>query len=267
LQVTQPSGGSVRLVEQPHVKGPVEIAPGVHGLGSELVNWYLVEDGERLTAVDAGLPGYRRTLDHDLRAIGRHLDDVAAVVLTHSDSDHTGVVPALREAGARVLIHAADDDTLRKPGPKRGDASPIHLVPHLRRPLLWRFAAHMVREGGARPPKVEGAETFAGDEVLDVPGSPRAVHTPGHTPGHCVLLFERAGALFVGDALCTFNPTTGARGAQVMPSAMNVDTDRAFEALAAIEPLQAQVVLPGHGDPLRESPAAAVDSARAAGRS
>jgi glyoxylase-like metal-dependent hydrolase (beta-lactamase superfamily II) len=88
------------------------------------------------------------------------------------------------------------------------------------------------------------------------------VHTPGHTPGHCVILFERQGALFVGDALCTWNPLTGVRGSQLMPSPLNVDNARCFESLARIEPLQAQFVLPGHGDPLRESPAAAVDHAR-----
>ncbi len=30
------------------MRGPRELAPGVHGLGSELVNWYLVEDGGRI---------------------------------------------------------------------------------------------------------------------------------------------------------------------------------------------------------------------------
>jgi glyoxylase-like metal-dependent hydrolase (beta-lactamase superfamily II) len=79
-----------------------------------------------------------------------------------------------------------------------------------------------------------------------------------------VLLFERAGVLFVGDALCTWNPLTGSRGAQLMPSPFNVDNERCFDSLALIEPLEARMVLPGHGDPLRESPAAAVDSARAA---
>ena len=201
------------------MKGPVEIAPGVHGLGSEYVNWYLIEEGGELTAVDAGLPGFRGHLDKDIRAIGRHLSDVAAVVLTHSDADHTGVVPALQEAGARVLIHEQDEDTLRRPRQKTGDASPRHIIPYLRQPTLWRVLAHMTRLGGARPPKVEGAETFADGAVLDVPGAPRVVHTPGHTPGHCVILFERHGALFVGDALCTWNPLTGARGTQLMPSA------------------------------------------------
>jgi hypothetical protein len=52
-----------------------------------------------------------------------------------------------------------------------------------------------------------------------------------------------------------------------MPSAMNVSTDGAFESLAVIEGLEAEVLLTGHGEPWREGPAAAVTRAREAGRS
>jgi glyoxylase-like metal-dependent hydrolase (beta-lactamase superfamily II) len=249
------------------MKGPVEIVPGVHGLGSEKVSWYVVEDGGRLTVVDAGLPGFRDTLEADLRSIGRSPSDVEAVVLTHSDADHTGVVPALQDAGATVFIHSGDAATLAKPRPKGGDASLIHLAAYMWRPAFWRLMAHLIRNGGAKPPKVEGATTFEDGAVLDVPGRPRAVHTPGHTPGHCVLAFESARALFVGDALCTWNPLTGRRGPQVMPSALNVGTEQCFSALSAIEALSADVLLPGHGDPWREGVRAAIEQARAAGRS
>lgn len=249
------------------MNGPVEIVPGVHGLGSELVNWFVVEQDGKLTAVDAGLPGFRRDLEHDLRTAGFSLADVVAVVLTHSDADHTGVAPELREAGARVLIHAGDEGTLAKPGPKQGDASPRHLLPYLWRPAVWRLFGHMTRRGGARPPSIEGAETYADGELIDVPGRPRAVHTPGHTPGHCVLAFEQHEALFAGDALCTWNPLTGRRGPQLMPSALNVSNEQCLSSLDRIEPLAAKVVLPGHGDPWHGSPAEAVAAARSAGRS
>jgi glyoxylase-like metal-dependent hydrolase (beta-lactamase superfamily II) len=245
----------------------VEISPGVHGLGSELVNWYLVEEGGRLTAVDAGLPAFKHTLAADLRAIGRRPEDLTAVVLTHADADHTGIVPELRAAGARVLVHADDDAFLRKPGLKLGDAGPLGIVPYLRRGTTWRIGVHLARRGGARPPSVEGAETFTGGDVLDVPGAPRVIHTPGHTPGHCVIQFARVGALFVGDALCSWNPLTGRRGAQLMPRPLNLDNERTRESLALIEPLEARVVLPGHGDPVRSSPAEAVAAARVAGPS
>ena len=240
----------------------MEIAAGVHGLGSEYVNWYLVEDGDQLTAVDAGLPGFASHLDDDLRALGRHRSDVTALVLTHSDVDHTGIANELREGGARVLVHADDEATLRKPRQKTGDASPQRALPYLRHAATWRILVHMVRLGGARPRPVEGAETYRDGDVLDVPGSPRVIHTPGHTPGHCVLHFERVGALFVGDALCTWNVVTGARGAQLMPSALNVDNQLCLQSLDRIEALDASLLLPGHGDPLRDSPAAAVAHAR-----
>jgi hypothetical protein len=52
-----------------------------------------------------------------------------------------------------------------------------------------------------------------------------------------------------------------------MPSAFNLSTDGCFDSLAAIEPLEAETLLPGHGEPWREGTAAAVAAARTAGRS
>jgi glyoxylase-like metal-dependent hydrolase (beta-lactamase superfamily II) len=243
--------------------GPREIVPGVYGLGSEKVNWYLVESGGSLTAVDAGLPGFAGDLEGELRQIGFAPGDVKALVLTHSDGDHTGLTAILSEAGARVLIHEDDQATLRKPGPKGGDGRPVNLLPYLVRPGLWTLLVHMGRRGGARPTAFDGAETFAGGQVLDVPGSPLTIATPGHTAGHCALLFEERRALFVGDAMCTWNPVFGTVGPQLMPKAFNVDTSRCLQSLAALEGVQADVVLPGHGEPWRDSPASAVAKARA----
>jgi glyoxylase-like metal-dependent hydrolase (beta-lactamase superfamily II) len=231
------------------------------------VNWYLVEDGSRLTAVDAGLPGFGKTLQSDLSLLGRSPDDLEALVLTHSDGDHIGLAPTLRDAGARVLINANDEDTLRKPRPKSGDAKPINAVPQLWRPPFLKLIVHLAMSGGMQVKGLEGAKTFSSDEVLDVPGAPRVIATPGHTPGHCAIYFESKAVLFVGDALCTRNPITGRVGAQVMPKALNVSTDQCFDSLEAIEHVPAQVLLPGHGDPWRQGSAPAVQSARRLGRS
>jgi glyoxylase-like metal-dependent hydrolase (beta-lactamase superfamily II) len=236
----------------------------VHCLGTRLVNWYVIEEHGKLTAVDAGLPGFRQRLEPDLAALHHFPSDVEAVVLTHSDSDHTGLATALRDAGARVLIHAADEPALRKPGPKSGEASPAHAVREMWRPAFWRFMGAMALHGGARPAKIEGAETFADGDELDVPGHPRVVHTPGHTLGHCALLFERQGTLFVGDELCTRNPLTGAIGPQLMPRFTNVSNKQCRESLTLLEQLEASLLLPGHGDPWRGSPAKAAEHARAA---
>ena len=248
------------------MRGPVEIVPGVYGLGTDMVNWYLVEDGGRLTAVDAGLPGFRETLDSDLRAIGHGIGDVEAVVLTHCDSDHTGLANAFKEAGARVLIHSADERRLRKPGPKSGDASPLRMLSITWRPGAIRLFGHFAKYGGARPPAVEPTATFAYGDRLDVSGHPRVVPTPGHTEGHCALHFEGRGALFAGDALCTWHPISGRTGPQLMPAAFNVSNDQALRSLSAIEAIDAQALLVGHGAPWHDGPAAAAKRAREIGR-
>lgn len=239
-----------------------DIAPRVHRLGSSTVNWYLIEEEGRFTAIDAGLPGFKRTLEEDLRAVGALPEEVEAVILTHPDADHIGLVRTLSAQGARVLIHEADEAKLRRPGPKSGDASAIHILPELWRPSLWRFTVSMLASGAGRIQGMDGAQTFTGDQTLEVPGRPRVVPTPGHTPGHCAFHFEAHGALFVGDAMCTLNPVTGTRGPQLMPRAMNESNADAFKSLDALEQLEAEIMLFGHGEPWRGGVGEAVRVAR-----
>lgn len=245
---------------------PEPVADRVWRLGNELINFYAVEEDGRLTIVDAGLPGFSDALETDLAAIGFGLTDVEAVVLTHADSDHTGVVPALQAAGARVLVHADAEAMLREPGPKGGDARPARLLRQLWRPSLWRTLIHMGRRGGTKPPHVEGAQTYGDGDLLDVPGRPRVIPTPGHSPGHSALLLEDRSVLFAGDALCTLNPMTYRRGPQLMPPGFNTSDAQAEASLAAVADTGADVVLVGHGEPWTEGAAAAVRRAREARR-
>jgi glyoxylase-like metal-dependent hydrolase (beta-lactamase superfamily II) len=244
---------------------PTQLADGVVRLGSAMVNWYLVADDDGVVVVDAAVSGFRPQLEPGLELLGRSIADVRAVLLTHSDADHTGVAAALHsENDIPVYIHAQEEELLAKPRLKKTDGS---ILPHLRRPSLWRLFGHLARNGGLRPPKIEGATTVTGGETLELPGRPRLVNTPGHTVGHLVYHFASHGALFVGDALCTWNPITTRTGAQLMPAAFNVSTPQALDSLAQIEQLDAALLLPGHGEPWREGVAAAVASARAAGTS
>jgi glyoxylase-like metal-dependent hydrolase (beta-lactamase superfamily II) len=241
---------------------PIEVAPGVFRLGSPIVNWYLLDEGGRLTAIDAGLSGYGDALEAHLAALGFGLGDVEAVILTHSDGDHTGLAARMRDAGARVLIGTDDAATLAKPGPKKGDAAPTKLARAMWRPSFWRFFGHMARNGGAKDHGLTDAATYRAGDVLDVPGRPRALATPGHTAGHCSFLFEERRVLFAGDALCTWNPLTGSREPQLMPRVFNEDNAAARASLDTLAAAEADLVLPGHGDPWEKTPAAAVERAR-----
>jgi len=242
---------------------PTRLADGIVRLGTPYVNWYLVSDGSAVTVLDAGVPGYRPQLEPGLGLLGHSLADVRAVLLTHSDGDHTGVAPAVRdETGAPIHLHPDDAEAARHRGAKKTDES---MLAELRHPGTYRLFWEFGRNGGMRPPVVDNTVAIADGQELDVPGRPRVIHTPGHTPGHVAYDFAGAGALFVGDLLCTWHPTRGRRGAQLM--AFNVSTPRSYESLGKIEALDAGLVLVGHGDPWTGGPAAAVQQARDTARS
>jgi glyoxylase-like metal-dependent hydrolase (beta-lactamase superfamily II) len=244
--------------------GP-EVAPGVLRLGSRLVNWYLIESPESVTVVDAGLPGYWKQLPIVLETRGRSLDDVETVVLTHGHVDHVGLAGRIAKAtGARVLVHEADLEMVRTGRLPKTERS---MLPYLYRPAAIGLFMHLAHLGGGRIERPDQMETFTDGDVLDVAGGLRVVHAPGHSPGCCALLLESRGVLFAGDVLYSLNPLTGRRGPQVGPRAFNVSTEQALGSLTRIEPLDAEAVLFGHGEPWRDGVAEAVRQARAAGPS
>jgi glyoxylase-like metal-dependent hydrolase (beta-lactamase superfamily II) len=249
----------------PEPPASIEIAPGVRRLGSSTVNFYLVLDSGKATVVDAGVPGYWSQLEPALNAAGLDLDDVSAVLLTHAHSDHTGVAGHLHERGVTVHLHSGDHELLatgKEPWKRERGA-----FPQVLRPGVWPFFFHMLRNGALKPPKITDPEAIADGDVVDIPGRPRVLQTPGHTPGHCVFHFETARAVFVGDLLCTWNPLSGSRGPQIMPGAFNVSSDQCLESLGVLEDLDVDVILPGHGEPWTDGAAAAVARAREAGKS
>jgi glyoxylase-like metal-dependent hydrolase (beta-lactamase superfamily II) len=243
---------------------PTQIADGVHRLGDDLVNFYLVDDGGRLTIVDAGLPAHRSQLESYLPTIGRTLADVEAVILTHAHMDHVGIADGVRrDAGAPVYVHEADANLARTGKNHKRDGS---LLPYLRYPATWKLLAMFVRAGAAKPPKIAEVTTFGSDAgTLEVPGRPRVIPTPGHSPGHVAFHLPERGVLFAGDAMCTYNPMTGRRGPQVMPKAFALSAAQELESLSALEQLEASLLLPGHGEPWTDGPAAAVARAREVG--
>ena len=237
------------------------IADGVQRLGSELVNFYAVEEDGRFTLVDTGLPGFYDQIPQAVGDLGR----IEAIVLTHAHGDHVGNAERLRtKANIPVYVHTADEDLAKTAKQPKRDGS---VLPHLVRPAVYRILTHMLVNGGARIPKIGEVTTFTDGEVLDVPGRPQVIATPGHTNGHVALSFAGHGVLFVGDEIVTYNPLTGRRGPQIQPSAFNVSSEQALASLDRLEGIDADVLVCGHGEPWTDGPRAAVEQARANGTS
>ena len=230
-----------------------EIADGVYRLGTDWVNFYLCDSDGALTVIDCGFRDYYEQLPDALDRLGRPLEAIAAVVLTHYHSDHVGSAERIRsDAGATVFAPAGDAEGVRK-----GKAPPPGgLITSVWRPAMLRYLAHAVRNGGASMVGVGEVEPYDDGAVLDVPVKLRAIHTPGHTAGHCSLLAEDRGVLFTGDALRSFDFLTGQEALGIVP--FNEDTGRAKESLGQLEPLAAEVLAFGHGAPFRGTPAEAV---------
>ncbi len=242
----------------------MEVADGVQLLTQGVTNFYLIGESGKYTVVDAGTPGDWDFFVRSLTALGQ-LADLEAVLLTHAHPDHTGFAEKARtETPAKVWIHADDAEAARtgKPGKKDGK-----IPPYLIRAEFYRTFLSLGRRGAAKMIPIKEVSSFADGEVIDIPGRPRAVLAPGHTPGSAALLLEERRVLLTGDVLATKNPLTGRLGPQIMPSGLNENTPQAFQSLDALSGVTADVILPGHGDPYRDGVPAALAAAKAAGRS
>ncbi|CAN7346029.1 MBL fold metallo-hydrolase [Microbacterium sp. LjRoot45] len=220
----------------------MQLAPGLHRIGNDIVAAYAIVTDGGVTLVDAGLPGMWADLRAELASLGRSLSDIRGVILTHGDSDHVGFAERLRrDHGVAVYVHEADA------GRARGEKPPATPWPKMRLFPTLGFLGYSLRKGGARTHHLTEVVEISGETVLDLPGAPRVVPLPGHSPGSIAVHAPTVGALFVGDALTTRHVTTGRVGPQ--PAPFTDDPAGALDALTRLEGVDAAWVLPGHGAP------------------
>lgn len=221
----------------------MQLAPSLHRIGTDMVNVYLIEDERGVTLIDAGIPGQWDDLIAELNAIGRPLEDIRGVILTHADSDHVGFAERLRqEAGATIYVHEADAAQARGEVKKKNPSwGRVKIGP------LFSFLWYAGRRGGMSVNPIKEVTTLSDGEILDLPGDPRIIHTPGHSPGSIAVHSPVVDALFVGDAMTTRHVLTGAEGPQ--PAPFTLDASSALASLERWSDVNARWVLPGHGFP------------------
>ncbi|HEU0182636.1 MAG TPA: MBL fold metallo-hydrolase, partial [Agromyces mariniharenae] len=173
----------------------MQLRPNLHRVGNDIVAVYLVDTPEGVTVIDAGLAGQWSDFTAELAAMGRSVDDVRGVVLTHGDSDHIGFAERLRRDHAvPVYVHEADAARAR------GEVSTKPEWGHLKLGATAKFLWYAMRKNGLRTTPVAEVVTVRDGDVLDLPGSPRVIGLPGHSPGSVAIHVPAVDAVFVGDA-------------------------------------------------------------------
>jgi glyoxylase-like metal-dependent hydrolase (beta-lactamase superfamily II) len=133
--------------------------------------------------------------------IGAPFDDADLAILGHVHEDHMAGLHRIPRAA--VHVHEADVDAARSwAGLSRHYGYPDEVLGPLRTKIERDFD-YVPRPDAV--PYADGARWDLGGGV-----SVRAIHMPGHTTGHSVLLVEPVGVAFIGDIdLSSFGPYYG----------------------------------------------------------
>ncbi len=162
------------------------------------IGCYLVRSQGQTILIDTGygpgpiesIGGLEGLLMTDLADKGMCPEEINTVFLSHLHSDHVGWntaddggKPVPTFANARYIVHQADLDHFRKPEVQAASSFPF----------MDRCVESLVTLG----------RLDVTAEDMNLTSEVRAIHTPGHTPGHMSILVSSEGkrALIEGDVL------------------------------------------------------------------
>ncbi|MDP3879781.1 MAG: MBL fold metallo-hydrolase [Dehalococcoidales bacterium] len=212
-------------------KGALEVIPNVYQLAIRGANVILIVE-QKLTLIDTGFPGSSARIADFIRSLGRSIEEISLIIVTHYHVDHSGGLPELRRlTRARVAAHRDDIGDF-----KDSPSYPVIIRWLLRIPFLSALRSVFFIRDSDKDIRLEGGE------ILEVLGGLEIVHTPGHTAGSISLFSPANKLLIVGDALNKRHwlPLKGA----------SADLAQALASVKKMSRLDFEILCFGHGRPL-----------------
>lgn len=232
---------------------PYDVTYDVFGIKTLFANVFFVGEpgeGNPWVLVDAGLPGYAGTIREEADKLYGANARPKAIILTHGHGDHVGSLKSLLDEWGDVPVYAhklelpyiTGKSSYPPPDPGIGGGAMAY--------LSWVFPIGPIDVS-------RNIKTIADDgQIPELPGW-RAIHTPGHAPGHISLFRDSDRTLIAGDAFITTNQNaltsvaTQALEVQGPPAYFTInwpDAKHSIEQLSKLNPLAAGT---GHGVSIR----------------
>ena len=224
--------------------------------------WAVAADGG-VVLFDTGIGGkggFRR-FDLALAQAGFGVEDVRLLVCTHSHTDHYGLAaPIVEGAGCELWMHPAWEHIrlmAEDPGAALDRRIEVARVSGFPPDLLERYRQrHKDDDDNGIDAIVEpDRDLVPGVEVETDLGAWQVYETPGHAPSHVVLHQPERKLLISGDHLLGRTVLFFDHGHSPDP------VGEFLRSLDEVEPLDVELVLPGHGRTFRD-PEAKIAEAR-----
>jgi glyoxylase-like metal-dependent hydrolase (beta-lactamase superfamily II) len=221
------------------------------------VNTYLVRAHDGYLLVDCGwdTSDCLRALEGHLRALDIRFGDVRHLVVTHIHPDHYGLAGRLREmTRADLSFHRLERLYIES---RYADADELLGEMHEWLRINGTPPAELERLNRGSVGMLERVQIAFPDRTLDggeeIPCGRfgfRVIWTPGHSAGHICLYDARNKVLLSGDhVLPHITPSVGLH----VRATSNPLADY-LDSLRLIGRLEAELVMPGHGEPFRGLP-------------
>jgi len=215
------------------------------------VHAYALNDGKRIALFDTGMhmPGAYEKLEADLRSIGRAVEDVSDIYLTHVHTDHCGMSGTIQEK-SKARLHLSQTANQVHAHFQEGDylisQARIFYAKHGMSARDVEAVVEEIEDMRGRIPRLDVTSFLEDGEVRRFGSrSFEVISTPGHAAGHVCFFFREEGLLLAGDHVLPY----------IAPSLSPNIYDEIFqplqsylESLSVIEELPISIIHPGHGN-------------------